>query len=229
MKKILSHKRFALFAPFIALGVLALIAFALWIFVVGRIADELSANGFSWQNLTREGFPARISLYMDALRWRDGEMVWQNQGLSMTLMPFKGGHAIIDFLGPHALRLGARELHLAHQGNLMSVVIDTQGINRASFEAQHADMRAARVGSDWRMQAVRLGVHMRRRDDARHDIALTALKQPVLAQNIKAIDSGSLRCRALRRWSICHREALSAGLRPVMLSFLIALHWRAKA
>ena len=55
-----------------------MVAFALWIFVAGRIADELSANGFSWQKLTREGFPARISLYMDAPRWRHGEMVWQN-------------------------------------------------------------------------------------------------------------------------------------------------------
>ena len=74
MKKILSHKRFALFAPFIALAALTLMAFALWIIAAGRIADELSANGFSWQKLTREGFPARISLYwMPALaRWRDG-------------------------------------------------------------------------------------------------------------------------------------------------------------
>ena len=63
MKKILSHKRFALFAPFIALAALTLVAFALWIVAAGRIADELSANGFSWQKLTREGFPARISLY----------------------------------------------------------------------------------------------------------------------------------------------------------------------
>ena len=93
-----------------------MIAFALWIFVVGRIADELSANGLTWQNLERAGFPARISLYMDAPRWRDGEMVWQNQGLSMTLMPFKGGHAIIDFRDTHFLKIGGRDMQLAHQG-----------------------------------------------------------------------------------------------------------------
>ena len=211
MKKILSHKRFALFAPFIALAALTLMAFALWIIVAGRIADELSANGFSWQKLTREGFPARISLYMDAPRWRDGEMVWQNQGLSMTLMPFKGGHAIIDFLGPHALRFGARKLHLAHQGNLMSVVIDTQGINRASFEAQHADMRVTEAGSDWHMQAVRLGVHMRRRDDARHDIALTALK-PLLGQSINSQDKASLALSRIEATVNLSSSSLERGL-----------------
>ena len=205
-----------------------MIAFALWIFVAGRIADELSANGLSWQKLTREGFPARISLYMDAPRWRDGEMVWQNQGLSMTLMPFKGGHAIIDFLGPHFLKIGGRDMQLAHQGNLMSVVVDGDGVNRASFEADKADLRAARVGFDWRMQATRLGVHMRRRDDARHDIALTA-KQPVLAQNIKAIGGGSLRLSRLEAMANVSEKCWRAGLRPVMLSALIALHWRAKA
>jgi len=166
-------------------------AFALWIVAAGRIADELSANGFSWQKLTREGFPARISLYIDAARWRDGAIVWKNQGLSMTLMPFQGGHAIIDFLGAHELGLGTRKLQLAHQGNLMSVVIDTQGINRASFEAQHADMRVTQTGSDWHMQAERLGVHVRRRNDVRHDIALTALK-PLLGQSVNSQDKASL-------------------------------------
>ena len=59
---------------------------------------------FLGKKLTREGFPARISLYMDAPRWHGDDVDWQNQGLSMTLMPFKGGHAIIDFLGPHFLK-----------------------------------------------------------------------------------------------------------------------------
>ena len=92
MKKILSHKRFALFAPFIALAALTLMAFALWIVAAGRIADELSANGFSWQKLTREGFPARISLYMDAPRWHGDDVDWQNQELSMPIcaLPRRG-------------------------------------------------------------------------------------------------------------------------------------------
>ena len=188
-----------------------MIAFALWIFVVGRIADELSANGLTWQNLERAGFPARISLYMDAPRWRDGEMVWQNQGLSMTLMPFKGGHAIIDFRDTHFLKIGGRDMQLAHQGNLMSVEVDGDGVNRASFEADKADLRAAHVGFDWRMQATRLGVHMRRRDDARHDIALTA-KQPVLAQNMKAIGSGSLRLSRLEAMANVSEKMLARGL-----------------
>ncbi|MGB2448327.1 MAG: DUF2125 domain-containing protein [Parvibaculales bacterium] len=211
MRKIFLHKRFVLFAPFIALAVLAMVAFALWIFVAGRIADELSANGLTWQNLTRAGFPARISLYMDAPRWHGDDVDWQNQGLSITLMPFKGGHAIIDFLGPHFLKIGGRDMQLAHQGNLMSVVIDGDGVNRASFEADKADLRAARAGFDWRMQAKRLGVHMRRRDDARHDIALVA-KQPVLAQNIEAIGGGSLRLSRLEAMANVSEQMLARGL-----------------
>ena len=188
-----------------------MVAFALWIFVAGRIADDLSANGLTWQNLTRAGFPARISLYMDAPRWHGDDVDWQNQGLSMTLMPFKGGHAIIDFLGPHFLKIGGRDMQLAHQGNLMSVVVDGDGVNRASFEADKADLRAARAGFDWRMQATRLGVHMRRRDDARHDIALVA-KQPVLAQNIEAIGGGSLRLSRLEAMANVSEQMLARGL-----------------
>ena len=194
-----------------ALCVLAVMGFALWVFAAGRIVDELSANGFSWQKLTREGFPARISLYMDAPRWHGDDVDWQNQGLSMTLMPFKGGHAIIDFLGPHFLKIGGRDMQLAHQGNLMSVVIDGDGVNRASFEADKADLRAARAGFDWRMQATRLGVHMRRRDDARHDIALVA-KQPLLAQNIEAIGGGSLRLSRLEAMANVSEQMLARGL-----------------
>jgi len=211
MGKIFLNKRFALFAPFIALAVVAVMGFALWVFAAGRIADELSANGFSWQKLTREGFPARISLYMDAPRWRDGEMLWQNQGLSLTLMPFEGGHAIIDFHGAHDMRLGSRHMQLAHQGNLMSLVLDSDGVNRASFEAQQADLRAAQAGFDWRMQAAQLALHTRRRDDARHDIALSA-KQPVLTQNIKAIGGGSLRVSRLEAMANMSEQTLARGL-----------------
>jgi hypothetical protein len=211
MKKILSHKHFALFAPFIALAMLTLIAFALWIFAAGRIADELSANGFSWQKMSRAGFPARISLYMEAPHWRDGDMAWQNQGLSMTLMPFQGGHAIIDFHGAHALRLGPRNLHLAHDGNLMSVVADMDGIQRASFEAQQADMRVTQAGFDWRLQASQLGLHMRRRDDARHDIALTATK-PVLSQSVKSRAAASLVLSRLEATANLSSPSLERGL-----------------
>lgn len=220
MKEILRHKRFALFAPFIALGVVALMAFALWLFAAGRIADELSANGFSWQKLTRDGFPARISLYMDAPRWRDGDMAWHNQGLSITLMPFDGGHAIIDFRDTHFLQIGGRDVELAHLGNLMSVVVDGEGVNRASFEAQQADLRVSE-GGEWGLQAAQLGLHMRRRDnggdngrdngrdDARHDIALVA-KQPVLANHIAR--GGALSFSRLEARAHLSAQTLERGL-----------------
>lgn len=211
MRKILSHKRFVLFAPFIALGVVTLLAFALWLFVAGRLTDELAANGFSWDKLSRAGFPARISLYMDAPHWRGRDMAWQNEGLSMTLMPFKGGHAIIDFLNTHYLRVGERDVQLAHQGNLMSVVIDTDGVNRASFEAQQADMRARQAGMDWRLQATQLSLHMRRRDDARHDVALIA-KQPVLAQKIASLKTNSMALSRLEASGHVSAQTVERGL-----------------
>lgn len=175
MKRLFANQRFALFAPFIALAAVALIAFGLWVVVAGRIGDELSTRGLSWQNLTREGFPARISLHIEKPIWRDPEaatnMVWQNSGLSLTVMPFKGGHAIIDFLGAHDITGDAGQLRLSHKGNLMSAVVDTDGLNRASFEARQADMNGTFLGNSWRIKAAQVGLHIRRRGDARHDIA----------------------------------------------------------
>ena len=178
MKRLFAHKRLALFAPFIALAAVALIAFGLWMTVAGRIGDELSAHGLSWQKLTREGFPARISLYMEKPHWRDpkaaGNLVWKNSGLSLTIMPFKGGHAIIDFLGAHEMTGDNGQMQLAHQGNLMSAVIDTDGLNRASFEVSAPNMTARWLGQNLRARAADMALHTRRADKNRYDIALVS-------------------------------------------------------
>ena len=166
MKSVLTSRRGALFAPFIALGVLALIAFTAWHFIADRISTELAAQGLRWQSLEREGFPARISLYLEAPQWQGaGEqtgLAWQNERLSLTVMPFKGGHAIIDFRGPHKLTGPNGQLRLAHQGNLMSAVIDTDGLNRASFDVQAPHVTARWNGLDVSARAANLELHMRR-------------------------------------------------------------------
>ena len=171
MFALLADKRFSLFAPFIALAGLALIAFVFWVLIAGRITDALSDNGLSWQGLAREGFPARISLYLDAPQWRDGDFSWQNDAMSLTVMPFNRAHAIVDFSGDHQLATKDGQFNLAHQGNLMSLVVDDDRLSRASFEAKKADVSARFGGIEWRAQAAVLELHMRR-NAARSDIAL---------------------------------------------------------
>ena len=176
MKRLFASKRFALFAPFIALSVMALIGLGLWVLVAGRIGDELSARGLSWQSLAREGFPARISLTMEKPQWRGPDaatnLVWQNSGLSLTVLPFQGGHAIIDFRGAHEITGDGGRMRLAHQGNLMSAVVDGDGLNRASFEAAAPNMAAQWLGQNIGARAADMALHTRRGDKNRYDIAL---------------------------------------------------------
>ncbi len=178
MKRLFANKRFALFAPFIALPVMALIGLGLWVLVAGRIGDELSARGLSWQSLTREGFPARIRLTMEKPKWRDPDattnLVWQNSGLSLTVLPFQGGHAIIDFRGAHEITGDGGRMRLAHQGNLMSAVVDGDGLNRASFEAAAPNMAAQWLGQNIGARAADMALHTRRGDKNRYDIALVS-------------------------------------------------------
>ena len=191
MKSVLTSRRFALFAPFTALGVLALIAFAAWHFIVDRISTELAAQGIRWQSMERAGFPARISLYLEAPRWQGvGEqagMAWQNERLSLTVMPFKGGHAIMDFRGAHELTGPKGQLRLAHQGNLMSAVIDADGLNRASFDAKAPQIKARWNGLDMSARAANLELHMRRaaseRASQRIDAALISKQLSVTVEN----------------------------------------------
>jgi hypothetical protein len=178
MKRLFANTRFALFAPFIALSVMALIGLGLWVLVAGRIGDELSARGLSWQSLTREGFPARISLTIEKPQWHDPgattNLVWQNSGLSLTVLPFQGGHAIIDFRGAHEIASDGGRMRLAHQGNLMSAVVDGDGLNRASFEAAAPNMAAQWLGQNIGARAADMALHTRRGDKNRYDIALVS-------------------------------------------------------
>ena len=178
MKRLFANTRFALFAPFIALSVMALIGLGLWVLVAGRIGDELSARGLSWQSLAREGFPARISLTIEKPQWRDPgattNLVWQNSGLSLTVLPFQGGHAIIDFRGAHEITGDGGRMRLAHQGNLMSAVVDGDGLNRASFEAAAPNMAAQWLGQNIGARAADMALHTRRGDKNRYDIALVS-------------------------------------------------------
>lgn len=175
MRHLLTHKRFWLFAPFIGLIALGFVTFGLWHLAAARLSDELAAAGLAWQDLQRHGYPARISLDIDRPAWRDRDRQWQNRALSVTMMPFQGGHAIVDFLGPHEIKTKAGEAQLAHQGNLASIVADVDGVNRASFEVEQPRLTLRLKGVDEAalFSASKLGLHGMRHDEAgRYNIAL---------------------------------------------------------
>ncbi len=221
MQRFFSNKRLALFAPFIGLVFLTLVAFGLWVGASGRIADELTARGLSWEGLARAGFPARITLEIDKPRWRDttpgSSLVWQNQGLTLTVMPFDGGHAIIDFKGDHHLGFDGGDLRMAHQGNLMSAIVDFDGLNRASFEAHQPSVNGIWLDLDLSARAAELGLHARRAptaNEARYDVALLA-KNLTLKQ-----DNGTL---ALTRLDAAGTVPAAAFERPLGAGDVIVL------
>lgn len=142
MRKIFEHERFWLFAPFVGLLALGFVTFGLWHLAAARLSDEMAALGIGWQSVERHGYPARISLDMTGFEWRDGARRWKNDALSITMMPFQGGHAIADFHGHHEIQTPRANLQLAHQGNLASVVVDIEGLARASFEVENPQLSA---------------------------------------------------------------------------------------
>ena len=162
MKALLTHKRFWLFAPFVALFGLGVMAFGLWHYAGVRISDEMAARGLSWQILDRHGFPARLSFDMKGARWQHGPMQWENEALSITLMPFQGGHAIAEFRGAHRLATPDRSLHLSHSGNLASLIVDGDGLVRTSFEAQKPRARLRFQAVEQIFSAQEISVHARR-------------------------------------------------------------------
>lgn len=176
MPALFSHPRFWLFAPFIGLTALAILTFGLWHMASNAIRDELTNNGLSWQTIRKTGFPARIGLDIKAPQWRDMQRQWRTDALRLTMMPFQGGHAIIDFRGTHNIHTETMRWQLTHQGNLASLVTDTTGLMRGSFE-----MKAPRLSGGLKnserinvFTADSMQVHGRRSSKANYyDMALT--------------------------------------------------------
>lgn len=174
MAALFSHPRFWLFAPFGGLIGLAVLAFGLWHMAANGIRDELAAGGLSWQKIDKGGFPARIGLHVDAPQWRDRRRLWRIDGFSLTMMPFQGGHAIIDFTGTHEVETAALQWRLAHQGNLASLVADSGGVLRGSFEVDAPRLSGGlKTAPSVTFSADQMGVHGRRSATPDHyDMAL---------------------------------------------------------
>lgn len=183
MTRFLTNKRFWLFAPFVALFGLAVMAFGLWHYAGARISEEMAARGISWQNLQRHGFPARLSFDLEGARFQEGPIGWENDALSITLMPFQGGHAIADFHGPHRLTTQGQSLHLSHSGNLASLIVDSDGPVRASFEAQKPEASLRIGGLERVFAAQEMSLHARRSDTVEAiDVAMTTRQVSLPAQ-----------------------------------------------
>ena len=170
MRDILNHERFWLFAPFVGLFALAIVTFGLWHLAASRLGDEMAGLGLSWQSLEKHGYPARISIDMRDMRWRKKDRLWQNDNVSVTMMPFQGGHAIVDFHGTHRLETATGEMILTHQGNLASLVADAGGLIRGSFEAEqpHITTRHKNRGDAYVFTAEKIGLHSLRDEKPNH-------------------------------------------------------------
>ena len=211
MRAIFSHPRFWLFAPFVALLALTVLAFGLWHYASERIRTDLAAYGLTWQSVRQNGFPARITLDVEAPRSEQKTITWNNQRLTATLMPFNLGledsHAVVDFLGPHEIKLPAGAFTLAHKGNLMSLLLARDGLQRSSFEMQHPSLTTSRSSETWqpklRVEAEALALHVRRSDKQ------TQMHEPmdiaVQLKNLRLLEPSRLGRDAFKRVDILAR------------------------
>ena len=171
-----SQPRFWLFAPFLGLAVLTLIYFGIWQFIGGQIRDGLIDNGVAWEHQSTSGFPARLSLDIDKMTWQGEGMSWANDKVSMTVMPFNDDHAILDFAGPHHLTYSGQPMRLAHQGHMVSLVGDLDGLLRLSMDAKQPQLTTKISNRPVKLHAEGIDIQMRRQadDTARFDAALSS-------------------------------------------------------
>ncbi len=188
-----SRPRFWLFAPFIGLGTLAAIYFGAWWFIADKMETMLENQGLVWQRADKSGFPARITLTLEALDWRsaDKQIHWQNPRALITTLPFNPRHLVVDFQKPHRLSIGTQAFELAHQGNMTSLVGDTSGLVRLSLEVNAPHLRADFAGRKLLGRAETASLHLRRQSDdpQRFDLAM-GLRQMMFPQagTIKRFD-----------------------------------------
>ncbi len=208
MRSIFSHPRFWLFAPFVGLLALTLLAFGLWQYASERIRTDLAAFGLTWQSVSHNGFPARITLDVGAPRLLQKNITWSNQKLTATLMPFNLGiedsHAVVDFLGAHEIKVPAGEFTLAHSGNLMSVLLARDGLLRSSFEMQQPILTGTFTDPKWQAglhaEADQLDLHVRRSE--KQTQTLDPMDVAVQLKNLRLLRPNQLGGQAFRRLDI---------------------------
>ena len=170
----LTRSRIWLFAPFVALFALGVGFFFLWSYAGDEIEARLGAENITWKNVARAGFPARLTMDFKEMGWQGEKLNWSVPSLRFTVMPFETNHAVVDFSSPHRLATNFAKLRLDHGGNLASLVLDTQGLVRASFTFTKPQMRIATKKETLFLSGDEVALHVRRARDnaARTDIAL---------------------------------------------------------
>ena len=170
----LTSSRIWLFAPFVALFALGVGFFFLWSYGGDEIEARLGAENITWKNVVRAGFPARMTMDFTEMGWQGEKLNWSVPALRFTVMPFETDHAVVDFSSPHRLATNFAKLRLDHDGNLASLVLDTQGLVRASFTFTKPQMRIATKKETLVLSGDDVALHVRRARDnaARTDIAL---------------------------------------------------------
>ena len=170
----LNRSRIWLFAPFIALFALGVGFFFLWSYAGDEIEARLSAENITWKSAVRAGFPARLTMDFMEMDWAQGKLNWSVPALRFTVMPFETDHAVVDFSSPHTLTTQFSKMRLDHSGNLASLVLDTQGLARASFAFTKPQLRVTANNEDIALAGDDVALHVRRAPDnaARADIAL---------------------------------------------------------
>lgn len=208
MRSVFSHPRFWLFAPFVALLAFSLLAFGLWQYASERIRSDLADFGLTWQSVSRNGFPARITFDVTAPRLVQEKITWSNPELTATLMPFTLGlndsHGVVDFLGTHEITLPAGDFTLSHDGNLMSLLLAHDGLLRASFEMSQPVLNGVLTNQVGRpklhIEAETLGLHIRRSD--KQSQTLDPMDVAVQLKNGSFIQPTNRQAEAFRRLDI---------------------------
>jgi len=180
MKNILNPRnpRFWLFAPFIGLGLLAVIYLFIWQVLADGINEAMLDNGVSWQSNEVSGFPARLTFDIEQPAWQGDGMSWRNPAMQMTLMPFNDQHAIVDFKGAHQIGYSGHPLTLDHEEHMVSVVADLEGLARLSMDVTKPNLQTTLDGRKLEIYAAHLDAQMRRQPEnaARYDLAVESEK-----------------------------------------------------
>ncbi|MAI52689.1 MAG: hypothetical protein CML80_07430 [Rhodobiaceae bacterium] len=169
-----NRSRIWLFAPFIGLFFLGVGFFSLWSYAGDEVEARLEAENITWQSLARSGFPARLTMDFVAMGWRTQNLAWSVPALRFTVMPFETDHAVVDFSSPHRITTAFGKMRIDHSGNLASLVLDTQGLARASFSFTKPQVQIMTTKENIALAGDDVKLHIRRAPDnaARTDIAL---------------------------------------------------------
>ncbi len=99
------------------------------------------------------------------MSWAQEKLYWSVPTLRFTVMSFETDHAVVDFSSPHRLTTQFAKMRLDHSGNLASLVLDTQGLARASFAFTKPQLQIAANNEDIALAGDDLALHVRRAPD----------------------------------------------------------------